>query len=294
MKSGRLLSLIGAGCLIAGTLAALLPAAQATVQATAPGCTGIVSGLDASNRVVHRAWKNATITAEKKSTRPLSVSPHALVWSGGRALDGGGFVSRYTAFINDTAPVVYDVANKTTSSTLSVTYVKKLSRWLKGRLVVTGGSYYLYAVDDAKLFQWTRFVDDAGRIWLGNAKVVAQDMRGLKTLAYGWTFKIDGVYKDVIYGTTGSGKLLQFQIPQLKPTYEKLTKLADSGFGAYDQVSTSFCNNSPHYLALVAIDKETNEARRYSLSSQTTPKTYNLVDRGLVGVGADWDLHAVG
>lgn len=291
MKPRRLVSLLSAVGLVAGGLAAVLPPAHAAT----PVCSGLVTGLDSANRVIYRGWENAVVEAEKKSVNPLAFPAQNLIFSGGRSLSGGGSIARYTAFKLGSAPQIYDIVNKVSASTLGVKYVQKPVRWFKGRLIATGGRYYLYAVEsDGILRQWTRFVDDAGRVWFANPKVVAKYLGGLKTLSYGGTFKIDGVYKDLLYGTSASGKLLQFQIPQERPAYEKVTKLAATGFGDYDWVSPGGCNQSPHYLALVAIDHETNEARLYTLPSQTVPKAYNLANRGLVGDGADWILHAVG
>lgn len=289
----RLVALVGAAALATSGLVAAGTAPAA--NAATPVCSGLVTGLDATDRAVYRTWENADITEEKKAVSPLSVSPHAFVFSGGRSLSGGGSVASYTAFSYGNAPVVYDIVNKTSSSTLAVKYVKKLSKWFKGRLIVTGGSYYLYAVDGyGTLRQWTRYADDAGHVWFDSPKIVAKYLSGLKALSYAWTFKVDGVYKDFLYGTTSSGKLLQFQIPQKNPGAEKVTRLAASGFADFDHVSSAGCNNSLHYLSLVAIDNEGNQARLFTLPSQTVPKTYNLADRGLIGVGADWDLHSVG
>ncbi len=291
MKSRRLLSLLSAGCLVAGTLATALPPAQAATSV----CRGLVTGVDASNRVIYRSWEGAAIKSEKKSVDPLPISPQYLLWSGFRELGGGAGASSYTAYRYGQAPQVFDVVSKTTSSTLSVKYVRKYWRTFSERLVTLGGRYYVYGVDgNGTLHQWTRYYDDAGRLWLGSPKTVAKYLGGLKTLSYSWTFKIDGVYKDLLYGTTANGKLLQFQIPQEMPSNEKITRLATGGFGDYDWVSQAGCNNSPHHMAFVAIDKETNEARYYSMPSQTTPKVSNLADRGLVGVGEDWNLKAIG
>lgn len=291
MKPRRLLSLATAAGLAFGALGAVAPTSQAATSV----CRGLVTGVDASNHVIYRSWEGATIGEEKKSADPLPISPQYLLWSGFRELGGGAGATSYTAYRYGQAPQVFDVVNKTSAPTLSVKYVRKYSRPFSGRLVTLGGSYYVYAVDgNGTLHQWTRYVDDAGRVWIGSPKTVAKYLGGLKTLSYSWTFKIDGVYKDVLYGTTANGKLLQFQIPLEKPSNEKITRLASGGFGAYDWVSPAGCNKSPHYLALVAIDKETNQARLYSLPSQTVPKVSNLANRGLVGDGADWNLRAVG
>lgn len=289
MKPRRFLNLLTAAGLAVGALVAVAPPAQAST----PVCEGLVGGLDADNHVVSRHWKNGNIESEKKSA--ATVSAQYLTWLGSQSLAGGGSVSGYVAFRYDQAPQIYHVTTKATSSTLSVKYIRKFTKRFKGRLVTTGGGFGTYAVDgNGNLRQWTRYADDAGRIWLDTPKTVATNMGGLKTLSYSWTFKIDGVYTDVLYGTTASGKLLQFQIPIDNPTNEKITRLASGGFGAYDWISPAGCNGKIHYAALVAIDHETNSARLFTLPSQTVPKAYRLADRGPVGEGADWNLHAVG
>ena len=278
-----------------GVFATTAATSTAADAAAAPSCPTTVSGFQSDGRLVQRAVRGTQVVGEKKSATALSYPVEDAVVMGVADVKDG-WVAYVDTFTAGKMPHAIDVTNVSTSASLSVKpdadfrYVGRPN----GHLIAGSGRYYIYGLDaNGALKRWTR-VGDGGDLAFDNrgAKVVKKGMSGLRTLSYSSTFKIGGALTDVLYGTTTSGALLQFQIPWGHPERVKTTTLRKTGFSAYRGLSLSYCGSNPTYLSFVAIDRVHNQARWFTLRNQTTPVSANLVQRGLVGKGLNWHLHA--
>ncbi len=286
----RLTALLGAAALATSALVAT--AGAPTANAATLSCSTLVQAVTAENRILYRYVDNDVVTKDKTS-KVLSGTIDALLSGYGEDVSGG-YRTVNTVYAYGTRPRLLRITNLDSSNTLSVTGLKTTyTNNFNAKLVANSGSYYVYGVSPTtgNLVQWTRYQDQPGTLTYGSPKVVATNMTGLKTLTYAWTFKVDGAYRDFLIATTKSGALKQFQIPLLKPAYEKQVTLATTGFADVTGVSTSWCNENPRYLTFLAING--TQARWWTLGSQTAPSPAGLVDRGLITGDHDWNLHAV-
>ena len=270
---------------------AVIVSTGAAVAAT-PRCETSVIGVLPSGKLVDRWVTNTALNKDRVSTDPLPFAVNSMVWTGTDKTDGGA-VTQINTFTSRARPRNIDVTGQDSSAALTVKVSKVYARSFGPRLVAGSGRYYVYGVDSrGNLKRWTRQRDSAGNLWFDTPKLVARHMGGLKTLSYSWTYKIDGGWKDVLYGTTRSGALKQVRIPWRRPANAKVTTIKKTGFASYTGLSLSFCNDNVRYLSITAIDRVNNRARLYTLPGALTPRGANLVRRGLVARGSDWRLHA--
>jgi hypothetical protein len=275
-----------------GLVSGGLIASTGVAVAATPRCETSVVGVLPSGRLVDRWVKNTGLKKNHVSTDPLPFSVTNMVWTGFEKITGGGKY-HVNAFGAGTRPRNLDVTRLDASTDLTVNVTKTYQRSFRPRLVAGSGRYYVYAVNKSgNLKRWTRRHDSAGNLWFDTPKLVARNMGGLKTLSYSWTYKIDGGWKDVLYGTTRGGALKQIRIPWRRPANDKVTTIKKTGFASYTGLSLSFCNNNTNYLSIVAIDRTHNRARWFTMPRALTPCAANLVRRGLVAQGSNWRLHA--
>jgi hypothetical protein len=275
-----------------GLVSGGLLASGGAAVAAAPTCETAVVGVLPSGKLIDRDVKNTSLVKEYVSTDPLPFPVNNMVWLGGENTATGSVLYART-FTSGSRPHNIDVTFTDGSTELAVDVSKTYSRSFAPRLVAGSGRYYAYGVDGAgNLKRWIWRGDSAGNQWFDSPKLVARHMGGLKTLSYSWTYRIDGRWQDVLYGTTRGGALKQIRIPWRKPAREKVTTIKKSGFASYTGLSLSFCNDNTKYLSIVAIDRVHNKARWYTLKRALTPRATNLTRRGLVARGADWRLHA--
>jgi hypothetical protein len=270
---------------------AIVATTGAAVAAT-PTCHTAVDGILPDGRLVDRWVTNTGVDKNHVSTTALPFSVDNMVDVGSESITGG---RKYyiNTFTTGGRPHNIDVVRQDGSTDLTVTDSGFYSRSFSARLVAGSGRYYVYGVDQhGNLVRWTREGTNDGDYWFAYKTVVARHMGGLKTLSYSWSFKVDGGWRDFLYGTTKSGALKQFQIPWKKPAKVRTTTIRKSGFSSYTGLSLAFCNRNSKYLSIIAIDRTHNRARWYTMPKVLTPRGANLTRRGLVAPGMDWRLHA--
>ncbi len=279
--------------LAAGALVAAAPAATAAT----PECATDLMAITAEKRMILRDVTGTEVEAERQSSSKLPYDIGNLVWYNGTKVSTG-YVANVNAFgtsgnprdlrvgIRDAAPEILDV-------TLTKTYKEAFAP----RLVTGSGRYYVYVVDSAgDLVRWTRYRTHLNTFYFIDRRVVAHGMSGIRALQYSWTYTIDKKAVDFLLATTSTGALKQIRVPWSAPGSETVKVLATSGFKNTTGLSLSFCSGSDNYLSVIAVDKnagELGEARWFTLYDLKHPKTAALIDRGLVGAGLDWTLHAV-
>lgn len=277
-----------------GLAAGALTATAGAAAAATPTCRTWVVAVTPSGRLMEREVTNTRIIVEKQTAAAL---PYRVDWLGNAGQSertGATRLDHFTAFTAGQRPRALDIEAVDSSTTLTVkpspnTYASGFP----ARLPAESSSYYRYGVDKrGNLKRWTWF-GDGTRLWFGDPKLVARHMGGLKTLTFDWATKRDGRWVDVLYATTRSGALKQIQVPLKKPSRARIVTLERTGFAAYSAVSPSVCNRSGSHASLIYVDAKHNLARWYTVSRQFTPKSSNVVRRGLVGRGAEWRLHAV-
>lgn len=174
------------------------------------------------------------------------------------------------------------------------------NRNFRHRVLSKGGGFNYFAVDQAgNLRRWILFHNDRGQLYFGGSQVVRRGMGGLKTLTYATSIKDAGQTTAVLFGTTRSGALLQIRVGDRAPrrTDDRVGKvrvvtLRKTGFGAYNAVSPTWCNNSPYFPGLTYIDSKADIARLYTLKGIAAANPANLVNRGRVGRNAHWRIRA--
>lgn len=275
-----------------GLVASGLIASAGAAEAATPTCEAAVAGVLPDGRLLERFVRNVRLVKEHKTAAPLPFRVDSISFQGVEKVEGGR-VLKLGTYTAGARPRNIDVTRLDASTTMTAKVTKVYRRAFAPRIVAGSGNYYVYGIDrTGNLKRWTRYRDSAGNLWFDAPRVVARNMGGLRTLSYYGTPKIDGTWRDVLYGTTRSGALKQFQVPWRKPSAPKITTLRRTGFAAYTGLSLATCNLSGTHLSIIAIDRLHNRARWYTLPSQFSPKGSNLVRRGLVAPGANWRLHA--
>jgi len=271
---------------------AVVATTTGAADAATPTCSTSVVGVLPNGKLVDRWVTNTTLDQDHVSTAPLPFAVNNMVSMGGERITGGG-VSHVNTFTAGGRPHNIDLTRHDNSADMTVTVTKTYRNSIAQRLVAGSGRYYVYALDgQGRLKRWTREIDSNGNLWFDAPKLVARHLGSLKTLSYSWSYKINGGWRDFLYGTTKGGALKQIQIPWKKPSKAKTTTIKKSGFSSYTGLSLAFCGTNAKYISIVAIDRKHNRARWYTLSKVLTPGSAKLTRRGLVAPGLDWRLHA--
>jgi hypothetical protein len=274
---------LGSGAIVATTGAAV---------AATPSCETSVVGVLPNGKLVDRWVKNTSLEEDHVSTAPLPFAVNNMVSAGSDAITGGR-MSHVNTFTSGGRPHTIDVTRHDNSADLTVAVAATYQRSFGPRLVAGSGRYYVYTIDGhGRLKRWTRERDSAGRLWFDSPKLVARHLGSLKTLSYSWTYKVNGGWRDFLYGTTRGGALKQLQVPWHKPAKAKITTIKKSGFSSYTGLSLAFCGTNANYISIVAIDRKHNRARWYTVSKVLRPGAAHVTRRGLVAPGMDWRLHA--
>lgn len=267
-------------------------ATSSPAQAATPSCWTGVTGVASNGKLVERTVHGTKVTETKTSATAFPVPAESIVFLRSTQISGG-YTQHLHVYVPGRRPAIVDVTSLDASPNLTATVAGHYKSAFGGRHIADSGSYYAYGLDaSGNLKRWTRFQDGGGNLYFGAPRIVARGQGGLKTLSYQWSFKKDGVWRDVLYGTTRAGALKQFQVRWNAPAKPKITVLRKTGFANVTGLSMSACGSSASYASLIAIDRTHNRARWYTLRSSFTPKSSNLVNRGLVAPGADWRLHA--
>jgi hypothetical protein len=273
--------------------AALVAAAPPAAQAATPICkTGVVGVLDADGTLVQREVSGNLVKSERKTADKLPFGATNLLWFGSTKISTG-YVYYIHTFSPDGHPRNVSVYDRTAEPNLTTKVTYTYLHSFNPRLVAGSGRYYIYGVDKTgTLKRWTRNLGSQNFYSYTDAKTVATNMGGLRTLSYSNSYKLGGKVYDFLVATTASGALKQIRIPWSSPGSETIKTLGRSGFQNYTGLSLSFCNDSTNYLSVVAINRTTGVARWFSLANVLAPDPDNLVNRGSIAPEYDWHMHA--
>ena len=144
----------------------------------------------------------------------------------------------------------------------------------KPRLYADNYTYYAYIVTKGgDLQRWTLTRYPSGAIRYASKVKIASGYDSLTSLQATDVFTLKGVSKEVLYGTTEEGALLQITVPLKKPTNEKVRTMLDTGYAGVTELSWSTCNDQPDYTSLVAVDPELGTATWTTIKdSNSKPK----------------------
>jgi len=159
------------------------------------------------------------------------------------------------------------------------------------RLFADNVGYYAYTVDNrGRLARWilTRYPD--GRIKFAQKVVLGTGYDNLTSLQSSAIYRIKGSLREVLYGTTVEGALVQIVVPVMKPLSYKERTLVDTGYAGVTEISWSYCNDKGDHHSLIAVDGVAGTATWTTIRDALgTPKA---ALRGAVTGGKGWDLVA--
>lgn len=278
---------------VLGLAASALVAAAPAATAATPTCeTGVLGVLDSNNTLVYRHVTDSTVTSERKKLNPISVEVSNLLVFDSVEVNGGS-VLHVEAIVPGSNPRRYSVRDIDAEPNLTM---QPGPAYRPGtfspRLVAASGRYYVYTIGNSgDLLRFTRYKNSVGQFYYGSAKVVAQNMSGFKTLSFFGSYQLGGKWTDYLYGTTATGALKQIRIAWSAPSSPTFRTEATTGFLGTTGLSLSICNENANYLSVIAINRNTGEARWFTKAGvqQTVGP---VVDRGLVQPDADWRMHA--
>lgn len=254
--------------LIAPTLVLAVPAAavpplddaRSSERAKKPKCaTGLVIATS-DRRVRYDIVEQDKVTASRRARGKL------------------GFKVRAWGFYNDIDGKKTDVfqLNAVTSKgerkvSLSFTGNKPIglsstpytnTRGFKPVLFADGYTYYAYIVTrSGQLQRWTLTRFSSGKVRYASRQVLARGLSELTSLQATTTFKLKGSHREVLYGTTAEGALLQLTIPLKNPGRTKIRTIIEGGLEGVTELAWSTCNGDLDHTSLIAVDPEAGHAR---------------------------------
>ena len=277
-----------------------LPAAHASSASDGPmaasakqPCSTLVSGLLPNHKFLARKLVERTVDDEKKTTKPLAFTPTNTaiynVYGGERR----GFRIIYITTNTDGIPRLLR-ARYLDGEVLMPFTVRKLGNTdFAPRLFTATSQRVAFTIDDdGTMMRWPIKRDSTGLVYFDEPVLVTTGMTGIATWSFSATQRIDGKLMDVIWATTNAGALVQIRVPSIDPTAVEVVRAARHGFAKTTSLSLSFCNARASSLSLVAVNRNANKARWYTLTRQFQPEHKFLVDHGYVGRGANWHLRA--
>lgn len=278
-----------AGLAVSGL--ALGVGAQPAAGASTPVCKGAVVGWAGNGSLIVRTFRNNRVTHEAKSD-PLNYKIQHMTWYDTKSKGDAAYLYA-TAFSAKGRPRDLRIRLKDDSDTVKVSQVRQYQRPLSARAISNSGRYYVYGVQNGKLYRWTRFrTGNGGRVF-GARVFVTGGMAKLSALRMTEVREVSGGKADVLIGATGAGQLKQFVIPWEKPGSAKVYTVAKKGFGKYAEMSVGYCGGKANYIGLVMVDRKHNVARLYELKRGINPKRKDLDFRGVLGKGEYWRLRGV-
>ena len=299
-RTSSLLAVVVATAFLSATLSFSGPAEALSVpsdvgaspQPSKLSCPLQLIGVNDARRLVIRLVTNATID-EEKTTGVLPFDPKAMALFDFKALSRGYRVG-VRAISPGHSPSVFKVTQLDSRPGLTYTNERMLNAAFNPHVFAGSGGYFVFAVSpNGKVVKrWSTLEDRRGRLTYDDHKLVTTHAPRIQTLSFSIRKKLDGVTTDVLWGTTVDGGLIQLRVPVDHPARAKVVTVKQSGFDSVTGLSMSYCGQHPSTLSFVAIDRAANAATWYTLVNQFSPRAKNLVDRGLVGDGADWHLHA--
>lgn len=170
---------------------------------------------------------------------------------------------------------------------IALSSTKVVQRNFEPRLFADSYYFYAYTVNDrGQLLRWTltRFRD--GDVRYASKVVVARGFDSFTSLQATALYKLKGVWKEVLYGTTAEGALVQVTVPLNKPTNEKVRYLADTGYAGVTELSWSTCNGDWDHIALAAIDPVTGVGTWTTIKDANGRAKTRL--RGEISGGKGW------
>ncbi len=256
-------------------------------------CPVGVLGVTSSKALVLRSVVNGAVTKERVSSTKLSFDPTALGFVDYTSTATTG-VQKLSAMRANGAPRQIRLTFPLKGTALHQTSAAIAQKGFAPRLFADSIGYFVYTVNGSGVLERWEYTRSPKGAFSYAARVKLGSGYGkLRSLQNGGRLKASGVEKDLLYATTSGGALLQIAIPLGRPTREKVTRLKASGYTGVTEISTSYCNDSVNYHALVTINPSANTATWTTVQGANKPSSERTVLQGAVTGSTRWNLHAV-
>lgn len=284
--------------LLALALNAPVPAAHASVPAdpgvdhpaqrserAAPVCLAGLSGLTPQRRMHFYDLKNGKVKKVTRSRNKLAYRVTAWGFFDSTPTKTGR-VLRLNAVAKNGVPRQVSATFKGRSLRLSSR--SYATRGFSPDLYADSLGFHAYTVQGDKLFRWSLIRLPDGRTTYGQKVDLGGGFRELTSLQATSIFTVRKTKKEILYGTTESGALVQLMIPLKKPTQGTIRTLATSGYEGVTELAWSICDDdlTHHYLA--AVSPADQSATWTTITTATTAPEATL--RGAITGGDDFDL----
>jgi hypothetical protein len=282
------LALAASTLLLAQPASAMRPldAQPSRDRAAKLSCPTAVFGVDSTGRLTYDEVKNHKVITSTRSKAKLGFDVTA--WG---FYDSTKRTIRFDTVTDSGTPRRVS-ATVTTKGKIALAGSTKYSQSnFEPRLFADNFGYFAYTVDNrGKLARWslTRYPDGrtkfAQKVGLGSGY---DDLTSLQSSA---VYEIKGSLREVLYGTTAGGALVQLVVPVKKPLSYKKRTLAVTGYAGVTELSWSYCNDKGDYHSLIAVDGDAGTATWTTIKDAAGKPNATL--HGAVAGGKGWDLVA--
>ncbi len=287
--------------------ATLAPAVAGPAEArSARGCSGLVTGIDRSNRLTIVTVRGRKVTGTQH-TRPFRSPVTGLALMGWSYDDAA--LTRGTSYFRTTGPQGpprrVDVAFRKGDPELVATTHRLANDRFAARLFAGSFGYHVLAVRGERVLRFathrTHRTDHRinhrtrhrarHRLAYGDKTLVLR-RHGLSTLVYVDRVRTEGRLADLYLATARDGALLELRVPVAHPERSTLVTVRRHGFGSVTGLSIGTCGGPR--LAFLALDGDAGTARWFTLGHPYAPSARDLRRGPLAGRHAHWGrLHAV-
>lgn len=255
-------------------------------RAAGLNCPTAVFGVDSTGRLTYDEVRNDKVKTSTRSKAKLGFDVTAWGFH-----DSSKRTIRFDTVTDSGTPRRVS-ATLTTAGKIAVAGSTKYAQGsFEPRLFADNDGYYAYTVDRrGKLARWalTRYPDGrtkfAQKVGLGSGY---DDLTSLQSSAL---HQIKGSVREVLYGTTAEGALVQLVVPVRKPKAYKERTLAATGYAGVTELSWTYCNDKVGHHSLIAVDGVAGTATWSTIKD--APSKPKAVLRGPVTGGKGWDLVA--
>jgi|GEM_PF-4754291 len=274
-----------------------LAASTAGSPREALSCHDLVTGFDADGHVVLRFITNGDMAREVVTERSFGFDVLDATMEGVSEGTEGGIDMNIGTISRDGRPrwVYVDVYGEPIRGHTSFAQAKPFARRTpQQRLLTEAASYFVYMVDTrGRLNRWTTFETETGPYYYGKPMLIRRGMKGLRSLEWNGTMKVQGRRTDLVWATTRAGALIQIQIPVRKPEKNRVLFVKRRGFADVSGLSAGVCNNDKDIASLVTVERSNDRAKWFTLRRQTAPRSSPLVAQGRVARTSSWELRAI-
>lgn len=253
-------------------------------------CYAGVAGVDSNRRVVYYSLKNGKVTDITRSKGKLGFPVDAWGFFDADETKGGGRTLTLDAVTPSGTPRQVTITQEKSGRITKLASRALDQDGFEPDLFAEGYGYFAYTLEGSKLFRYSLNKLPSGKIRYGSRTKLAAGYADLTSLQVATIEKVKGVAKEIVYGTTAEGALLQMQVPLKKPGKLKVRRLADTGYAGVTELVWSACDDDYDPFELVAIDPKAGVATWTTIVDPVGKARTTL--RGEVTGGKGWDLTA--